>query len=224
MIHFNDFIIYFTFLFTYIICSTYCLIYDLYFLKEKKINNHVINKNERINQYKKILPTVLLNMFITIPPIAYASQKIYDPIIEYEKFNIIYCILRLFIANYLIDFFFFTCHKLMHTKKLYKWSHKKHHEFKYPVGAEALYLHWLDLYIGNGIPLNLPILIIPGAHIYTWILWMISIIGSTVLRAHSSFNNNESHLAHHIYFNINFGTGMYMDKLFKTNKIPIKNN
>ena len=217
MIHLKDFIIYFTFLITYTTCSIYCFIHDIYLSENKKANNIVITKKEIMDQYKKILPTILFNAFIAVPPVAYIAQKLYDPLYDYDDFNLLYCILRLIFANFTLDFFFYSCHKIMHIKFLYKWSHKIHHEFKYPVGAEALYLHWFDLHFGNGIPLNLPILIIPGAHIYTWIIWMISIMGSTVLRAHSSFTD-DSHLFHHVYFNVNYGTGMYMDNFFKTNK------
>ena len=61
---------------------------------------------------------------------------------------------------------------MCHNKYIYAWSHKKHHEFKYPVGIEALYLHWFDLIFGNILPLFLPILIINN-HIYALVFWNI---------------------------------------------------
>ena len=46
-------------------------------------------------------------------------------------------------------------------------------------------------------------------------IWTIFTISSTVLVAHSSFND-KFHLNHHIYRTINYGHGTYMDRIFKT--------
>ena len=131
-----------------------------------------------------------------------------------QKMSVFWRKAFLFIGIFMIDFFFYIGHYIMHNKYLYKWSHKKHHEFDYPVGLEALYLHWFDLIFGNIIPLYLPILILNN-HIYTLLLWTIFTISSTVLVAHSSFND-KFYLNHHIYRTLNYGHGTYMDRIFKT--------
>ena len=101
----------------------------------------------------------------------------------------------------------------MHTSIIYKWSHKLHHIYKDPVGMEALYLHWFDLYMGNILPIYLPII---NTNLNLHIIWTFIIITNTLF-SHTQyidlFHNN-----HHIYFNCNFGLGYYMDKIFNTIK------
>ena len=205
--------LYLTFLLTLLLSSCYCAVIDLMY-NNKKINDKIITQKELLYQYKKILPIVSINCFIIIPIFLYTSTYIYEIEYSYNKFNILSTLASLFVGIFMIDFFFYIGHFIMHNKYLYKWSHKIHHEFAYPVGLEALYLHWFDLIFGNIIPLYLPILILNN-HIYTLLLWTIFTISSTVLIAHSSFND-KFHLNHHIYRNVNYGHGTYMDKLFKT--------
>jgi len=207
--------LYLTFLLTLLFTSTYCAIIDLICKsKDKKINDKQITQKELLYQYNKILPLVSLNSFLIIPIFLYISTYIYKIEYDHNKFDVLSTLVSLFIGIFMIDFFFYTAHYIMHNKYLYKWSHKIHHEFDYPVGLEALYLHWFDLIFGNIIPLYLPILILDN-HIYTLLLWTIFTISSTVLIAHSSFND-KFHVNHHIYRNVNYGHRTYMDRIFKT--------
>ena len=108
----------------------------------------------------------------------------------------------------------------MHTPILYKWSHKLHHLYKEPVGMESLYLHWFDLYVGNIIPIYLPIV---NTNLNTHIIWTMIIITSTIL-SHTEILDT-FHNEHHRLFNCNFGISFYMDKIFDTYKYPtIKND
>ena len=200
--------VYFTFLVTFLTTSSICYINDIYI---NKPNKYIID------QYNDILPTVLKNCFIYIPPISLLSEYNLKLNYNYDEFNIYRGITSVFFAYLLIDFFFFTCHRIMHIPSIYKWSHKQHHKYKYTVGMEALYLHWFDLYLGNIIPLNIPIVIMPDLHVYTWMMYMTIIISATVISAHGLMITND-HDMHHIHFTNNYGTGLYMDYIFKTKR------
>mgnify|MGYP006088689743 CR=1 FL=1 len=210
--------LYFSFLFTLIICGSYCILKDLYLNKDnyKMIKNQKMGyvcstKSELIMQYKTILPTVLLNSFLIIPLFINIFNKFYYIEYNINNFNIFNSILSLVLGLLLLDFTFYIGQYIMHNKYLYLWSHKKHHEFRFPVGIEALYLHWFDLIFGNIIPLYLPIILLNN-HILTLVFWNILTIGSTILIAHSS-NNDDFHLIHHMNSKYNYGHGIYMDKL-----------
>jgi sterol desaturase/sphingolipid hydroxylase (fatty acid hydroxylase superfamily) len=209
------FYVYLTFLFTFISSSSICFVNDIF-----------LNKNENdyiINQYRDILPTVAINIFLYIPIISLLAESNLDLLYSWQEYNLFRSIYSIFFAYLLIDVFFFTCHRIMHIPIIYKWSHKIHHKYKYTVGMEALYLHWFDLYFGNIIPLNLPIILMPKLHIITWMMYMIIIISATVLSAHGLIIQND-HDIHHIYFNYNYGTGMYMDHIFNTARKTIPCN
>ena len=209
-------LLYLSFLFTFFFTGIICLIFDLFIIKGKKFKNKFISRNELIYQYKTIFPTILFNAFVVLPIVVNFSEYYYITETAYETFSIYNCIIPFLFASLSLDLFFYICHFLLHNKLIYKWSHKQHHEFKYPVGMEALYLHWFDLCFGNILPLYLPIFLF-NSHLYTIIIWNIFIVSSTVLNAHSSFKDN-NHINHHIFFNVNYGTGLYMDTLLGTTK------
>ena len=196
--------IYLTYLLTFYTTSGLCFLFDYF-------NKNDIRRNDKMIQYKNINNNVLQNSFIYIPIVAIPFEYIFHPISYNEQFNLFQDLLRIVFGLLSLDLFFYTCHRIMHIPMLYKWSHKLHHTYKESVGMEALYLHWFDLYIGNILPLYLPIV---GAHLYTLILWTVFIISFTVF-THSGIRHN-THDDHHRYFNYNFGVHVYMDKLLKT--------
>lgn len=55
-------------------------------------------------------------------------------------------IVTLLICHTLFDVAFYTFHRLMHTKYIYKHIHKIHHEWKAPIGVIAIYAHPVGSY------------------------------------------------------------------------------
>lgn len=43
-------------------------------------------------------------------------------------------------------------HRLLHTRWLYSWTHKIHHEFKNPIAISAIHVHPIEFVIGNVLP------------------------------------------------------------------------
>ena len=113
----------------------------------------------------------------------------------------------------LVDILFYPLHRLFHTKYLYKYFHKTHHEFKDPVGAAALYSGRLEYCLVNILPpLLAPVLV--GCDRYALTIWVSVATANTVI-AHAQ--DGGQHKVHHDAFGKNYGVGlMLMDRLFGT--------
>lgn len=176
------------------------------------------NNLDIMDQYKKSLPCVakntLLNSIIPIVILGWYDTLYHSKFIMSEFiYDILFMIL-------LTDFFFYSMHRIFHISWLYTRFHKKHHEFTAPIGLSALYTTGVDFIFGNILPVYLPVLIC-SAHPITVKIWMGITTVNTVFFAHSGLKIADFHDKHHFYFNKNYGSGLYMDKLFDT---EYKNN
>jgi len=114
---------------------------------------------------------------------------------------------------------FFYSHKLAHHRKLYKYIHKRHHEWTAPVGLTALYAHPIEHVVSNMLPVSLgPILC--GSHLTTAWLWTMIAI-ATSINSHSGYHfpffpSPEAHDFHHLKFNQCFGVMGILDYLHGT--------
>lgn len=166
-----------------------------------------------IEEYKKSLPCVLKNTFFnTIIPAILLGW--YDVIYK-NDFTLVKCVCDIILMAILTEIFFYSTHMMFHTSWLYVRFHKKHHQFTSPIGISAVYTTTIDFIFGNFVPVYLPVLIC-FPHPITLKLWMIITTFDTVIFAHSGFIIADFHDKHHLYFNKNFGTGFFMDKLFET--------
>jgi sterol desaturase/sphingolipid hydroxylase (fatty acid hydroxylase superfamily) len=213
MLYDNWITTYLIFLFTFSVSSVCCFYLDC--LSPIKMIDTKVTKSTRyemLQQYKFILPRVSLNVFLLTPIFFYYS----DHIIDYNpEFIFMDFFKQIVMAGLLIDVFFYVTHKAMHHKYVYKWSHKIHHRFKKPVGMEAIYHHWFDLYFSNLLPIFLALWVLPSKNIYTWYTWVFIATSTTVLHSHSGWSKT-GHDNHHKYSTVHFGVGIFMDKIFDT--------
>ena len=113
------------------------------------------------------------------------------------------------------EIWFYSLHRMLHTKLLYNKFHKKHHELTSTVGLLALYAHPFD-----AIVVNLGSIYALHA-IFGFSALQLFVVGSyatmnTVLHSHSSTASNSPHQLHHLRFNVNYGLNLFMDKWLKT--------
>tara|TARA_B110000208_G_C11737533_1_gene418668 strand:+ start:809 stop:1516 length:708 start_codon:yes stop_codon:yes gene_type:complete len=219
--------LYLTFITCYTIASLLGFIVDYsMILEHKKIKNRT--KGEYLELYKKITPTVCKNVYIYSYPymysVCYLNDTINNGFREYNSNNIIalfqfYICFQLF--RFLSDIIFYSAHRLLHTKYLYKY-HKKHHEIKNPIIVSALYMGIIDLYFSNLSPLALTFILLNYNILTAQIFIFLQIIFSLPI-AHGGYNNiSEDHNFHHTLFKYNFGSSsskLCMDNVFKTNYI-----
>lgn len=83
------------------------------------------------------------------------------------------------------DFYFYWIHRFLHWKRIYKYVHKVHHEYKAPFGLAAEYAHPVEtMFLGIGSVLG-PFLF--ARHLLTLWIWLVFRIFETV-EDHSGYD------------------------------------
>lgn len=117
---------------------------------------------------------------------------------------------------------FYYSHRLIHQPTLYKWIHKKHHEWTAPIAITAMYCHPIENIVANVLPVVLGPVVMNSHDLVSYI-WQMHVIAET-LNAHSGyhfpfFSSSRFHDFHHDKFNANFGINGLLDWLHGTDKL-----
>jgi len=137
--------------------------------------------------------------------------------------------LTVFVSFILEDAYFYVVHRALHYGPLYKYIHKKHHDYAAPIGIAAEYAHPIEsMFLGIGTLVG-PVLL--TRHLFSLWVWLLVRLYQTV-EAHSGYNFPWNptrfipfwggaifHDFHHETFTGNFSsTFTYMDWMFGTSK------
>jgi len=149
----------------------------------------------------------------------------YKPLIAPQKYEVAvlpefhWVLVELAVCVIVEEFLFYYCHRLLHHKKIYKYIHKKHHEWTASISWVAVYSNPIEHIFSNIVPIYMGTLIC-GSHVATIYLWNILAVLNT-LNAHSGYHfpffpSPEAHDYHHLKFNQCYGVLGILDYLHGT--------
>jgi len=182
--------------------------------------------NEPIDREKmnQMLKTVSFNWFVINPAFSYCSYLLHlhrgvPDIAVLPSFHRV--LLELLVILLVEEVVFYYSHWLLHHRTIYRYIHKKHHEWTASVALVAIYAHPVEHVVSNLLPVALGPLLM-ASHPATMWLWFCIAILST-LNSHSGYHlpflpSPEAHDYHHLKFNQCYGVLGILDYLHGTDK------
>ena len=149
--------------------SLFFLVIDLLKPKwalERKIQQKVVT----INDYWKCLKQVSFNQFIVTPIFVYVGASRFgwgDTSPDIPNTSTI--LAHLFVFAVVEEILFYYFHRLLHDPSIYKYIHKKHHQFVAPIGLASTYCHPVEHLISNLIPVGLGPFLLKSHALTIWI-------------------------------------------------------
>ena len=175
-----------------------------YMHMSKKYNQDYDLTHKKVREINaKHVPTVLFNVHIATLPVAF----VFDMFVNYKglPFSWPIAIRDLALISITNLFTFYAGHRLFHTKYLYMF-HKVHHELKRPTAMTSLYMHPIDFWFGNILPIYLPAFLL-SSHPYTVLMWLIYSTTHFV-GTHSIYCIGGHHRGHHDNGNSKYGVSV----------------
>ena len=126
------------------------------------------------------------------------------------------CLLNYVIHTFVIDFWFYSTHAVLHWPAFYSLVHKKHHLFKAPNAVACMYANPIEFCVGNvmGVILGPAITNCSPAECAFWMCF--SLASTSASHSGYRFMGATDHDLHHEHLFCNYGVGLFMDKLLGT--------
>lgn len=171
------------------------------------------NKFKKVERLPEVITVLITNMFWTLLGVVFLC---FLPLRALTNTHII---IKLFLTYFITDIYFYHVHIMLHHPQLYSALHKMHHSFQnnnyslvalYCTPYEAIFLNVFAVSWG-------PVIFqIPPPYIYIWF----NLVAFNSVFTHSGLNipyvYDNLHDIHHKLFNYNYGTSVYLDKIYGT--------
>ena len=192
--------------------------WNLFGLKKYAIKNKAPYPTDK--EISAACEDVVLNHFLIRPTILLLVFPYIRSVLDFSTENLpnVWTIMWQFaFCMQVDDFFFYWGHRFAHHKLLYKYIHKRHHEFKHPIAISVEWAHPLEDALVNTFPTVVGSLVLRSHVLVFWLyvgckLWQ-------SIDAHSSFDlpfpfspwsavpaiGMDCSSAHHAHHSINTG-------------------
>jgi fatty acid hydroxylase domain-containing protein 2 len=116
---------------------------------------------------------------------------------------------------------FYSAHRALHYKPLFKRFHRVHHEFRESIGITTHYVHYVEHLVGNLGPIFLGVVIL-CPHPVTIFLWVVLGVANAI-HTHAGYAFKwmvwpHDHDFHHFNVTGNYGVLGVLDRLFGTDQ------
>ncbi|KXS14856.1 hypothetical protein M427DRAFT_70406 [Gonapodya prolifera JEL478] len=192
------------------------------------IVRHKVQNTKQPPPFRKSLRAIFWGMVESIPVLTIFNTFVVNPVwrqrIGMEKLMSIpstwQCVSELVALQILNELIFYTVHRSMHTKLLYKLVHKMHHENITPFASSGNYAHPLETLLSTGLIVGIPIMLVVPHPSVLWFYTSWRNVESAT--AHCGYYipglcaNTLFHDWHHRAFDGNYGFSPNLDYIFGT--------
>jgi lathosterol oxidase len=167
--------------------------------------------------------TVLLQMPFNLLA-ARGQTRIYWKLSERSPLWLLVSLLAFFV---LTETGIYWVHRAMHTKRLFKWFHRYHHQWRRPTSWVSVAFHPIDSF-AMALPLHLAAFVVPiygGLFVaiqLVFSLWAVSVHDRHSIVHWRWFNHTDNHTLHHWFFRCNYGQfTTFWDRVMRTWRDPV---
>ncbi|XP_041777328.1 fatty acid hydroxylase domain-containing protein 2-like [Anopheles merus] len=174
---------------------------------------------------RTVIRQVLFNQFCTGLPLLFLMYYLLpgqtrDTIRQLPTFVTV--VWQLGVCILIEEVMFYYSHRLLHDGRIYRYIHKRHHEWTAPIAITAMYAHPVENVLSNLLPIAVGVWT-TGCHISVAWLWFTLAISNT-LHVHSGYHlpllpSPEQHDYHHLKFNQCYGVLGVLDWLHGTSEM-----